>query len=256
MSGIQQTTTKKNLGEKTCETCGHTYQAFSQVIAGQEMFFDYCWPCKKKEEDAKLAHGIQERNEKLKGLKLVKLFNQHSFINDNLRTCSFGNYEKQTKMQDEAFMVARKYVETFDLQNPKNLIMTGSYGVGKSHLSIAIIKALINKGHTGIFVSTPKLLQAFRDTYQKDSEVSEGQLMKALEKVDCLVLDDIGAENTTDWATDKLFNIVDSRQGKNTVFTTNLTMEQLETKIGPRNFSRIMMNANVEKMVGKDYRKG
>jgi DNA replication protein DnaC len=117
----------------------------------------------------------------------------------------------------------------------------------------------MKKDYSGIFVSVPKLLQAFRNTYNNDSEISEGQLLQALETVDCLVLDDIGAENKTDWATDKLFNIIDSRQGKSTIFTSNLDMKALEnpkTGVGPRNFSRIMMNANVQKVFGPDHRKG
>jgi DNA replication protein DnaC len=259
LKNLNQTSTKKDLGERTCEKCGFTYQAFSQVVAGREMIFDYCWPCKKKEEDAFLAANIEKDIEKAKGQRLQKIFAMNSYINANLKDCCFENYKPISEQQNEAYEIARMFVEIFSLQDPKNLIFWGSYGSGKSHLAVSILKELMKKDYSGIFVSVPKLLQAFRNTYNNDSEISEGQLLQALETVDCLVLDDIGAENKTDWATDKIFNIIDSRQGKSTIFTSNLDMKALEnpkTGVGPRNFSRIMMNANVQKVFGPDHRKG
>ena len=259
---------KNVLGERTCDQCGQVVEIYVMNVPDgkggfKQMKFDECWHCKKAAEEKELVKDIvfNERTGKFedrvaKQKKLQKLFDDLSFINPNLKGCTFENYETTTTMQQEAFEMARKYVEVFSLEEPKNLIFWGSYGTGKSHLSVAILKELMKQGYSGIFVSVPKLLQAFRNTYNKDAEYTEGELLEALETVDCLVLDDLGAENSTDWAVDKLFNIVDSRQGKNTVFTTNLDMKALEQKIGPRNFSRVMMNANVLKMVGRDYRKG
>lgn len=256
LKNLQTTSTKKDLGEQTCETCGKSFQVYSQVIAGREILFDYCWPCRKAAEEKQIVEQIQQENELAKARKLQKIFDLNSYINENLKDCTFETYQPSSADQKKAFEIAKKYVEIFSHREPRNLIFWGSYGSGKSHLAVSMLKGIINKGRSCIFVSVPKLLQAFRNTYQRDSEISEGQLLEALEKVDCLVLDDIGAENSTDWATDKLFNIVDSRQGKSTIFTTNLDMNQLEKKAGPRNFSRIMMNANVQKVFGPDYRKG
>lgn len=255
------------IGSKTCESCGNTFQVFKQVIAGREILFDYCWPCKKAEEEKQIVQGIHKQNEQARKEKLQRIFDNHSFINGNLKNCTLENFKTDTETQERAFRAAKRYLEIFSSDTPKNFVLYGSYGMGKSHIAVGILKELMKEGYSGIFVSVPKLLQAFRNTYNKDSEVSEGQLLEALETVDCLVLDDIGAENSTDWATDKLFNIVDSRQGKSTIFTTNLSTEipedqddpkrpkGLEMKIGARNFSRVMMNAGVLQMVGKDFRR-
>lgn len=235
------------------------------------MIFDECWSCKKEEEDRNLAAEIQKRNEEAKKKaefeRLKSYFVDHSFINDNLKRCTLDTYTTSEPFQQRAHQIASEYIDLFSLEDPKSLVLYGSCGTGKSHLAVSVIKRLIQKGYTGIFVSVPKLLQAFKDTYQRDSEISEGDLFRALEKADCLVLDDIGAEKTNDWASGQIFNIIDSRQGKSTIFTTNLDptipMEKdfkqspigLEMKIGKRNFSRVMMNARVLNMSGEDFRK-
>ncbi|MFE4024508.1 hypothetical protein ACFXPZ_45415, partial [Streptomyces sp. NPDC059101] len=94
------------------------------------------------------------------------------------------------------------------------------------------------------------------------------EIFARFEKADLLVLDDLGTGNHTDWLVhDVLFPILDARQGMNTVFTTNLNpnipmsednpnkIQGLESMIGPRNFSRVMDNANIQTMIGKDKRK-
>ncbi|WP_250637008.1 ATP-binding protein [Lentibacillus amyloliquefaciens] len=73
--------------------------------------------------------------------------------------------------------------------------------------------------------------------------------------MDLLVLDDIGAEQQTEWSTSKLFEILDDRSGKATVYTTNLSSDELKERVGERNFSRMMDNTNVIVMNGSDYRR-
>src|SRR5690606_31680904 len=148
-------------------------------------------------------------------------------------------------------------VGTFDKDNPRNLVFTGSYGLGKSHLAASICRELNDMGYTSIFISVPKLLTKIRDTYNRDSNINESQLLDALSNVDCLALDDMGAEKTKrgeqqgeSWASEKLFEIIDSRSGKHTVYTTNLTSAELTKKIGPRNISRMMMNTKSFRFTG------
>jgi DNA replication protein DnaC len=118
----------------------------------------------------------------------------------------------------------------------------------------------MEKGERCIFISVPKLLSKIRSTYNKRSEYSEDDLLKWLERVECLVLDDVGAEQrkTSDdgesWAVSKLFEIIDSRAGKHTIYTTNLSSGELRRSVGPRNFSRMMQDTIILKLDGEDYR--
>lgn len=193
-------------------------------------------------------------------IKLKNMFDSYSLINPDLAQATFDTYEPTNETLKQAKTLAVNYVTGFSLDKPSNLLFGGSYGLGKSHLSQAICKGLGGKGYTTIFISIPKLLTKIRSTYNRESQVSEGELIEALGKVDCLVLDDVGAERVKkeeegeSWAVEKLFEIVDSRNGKHTIYTTNLNSNELSRKVGPRNFSRMMMNTKSFKFEGEDYR--
>src|SRR5699024_452498 len=122
------------------------------------------------------------------------------------------------------------------------------------HLSVAVTKELMRKGKSCLFVSLPKLLTKIKNTYS-GGEVSEDKLLKMIQDVDLLVLDDVGAEQQTDWVNSKLFEIMDDRAGKATIYTTNLNSKELRKQIGERNFSRMMDNLQIIPMNGRDYRR-
>ena len=84
--------------------------------------------------------------------------------------------------------------------------------------------------------------------------------MSLLAKVDVLIIDDFGAEFTekdkegVTWKQTKTNEIVDSRIGKSTLFTTNFTIDELAGMYGERDFSRMMENAEMLEMHGDNYR--
>lgn len=241
-----------------CEGCGQLVIVHEMTILGgprkgQRDRIEkgcLCWEI----EQGKIALKNQEK------LSLKHMFDNNSLINPDLQNATFDNYEPTNEILYTAKNVAMDYVNSFDLTNPKNLLFGGKYGLGKSHLSAAICKGIQEKGFTTIFISVPKLLTKIRSTYNKQSEFTEAQLLDVLAKVDCLALDDIGAEKTKkeeegeSWAVEKLFEIIDSRSGKHTIYTTNLSSDELSKKVGPRNFSRMMMNTKPFKFEGDDYR--
>lgn len=211
----------------------------------------------KCEEKAMVRELLQQREEKRKQ-RIDKLFDQNSLINACLKQATFDNYEPTNEQLVHAKEVCLQFTKDFSKDSPRNLILSGSYGVGKSHLARAMTQVVMQKGFSAIFISVPKLLTKLKATYNRKSEHTEDELLSMLEQVDCLVLDDIGSEYGTDhsgsWATSKVFEVVDSRIGKHTIYTTNLNGQELQTKVGPRNFSRMMQDTEVVKMNGEDYR--
>jgi DNA replication protein DnaC len=194
-------------------------------------------------------------------MKALKLFDQESIINDRLKAVTFENYMPTNASQEKAKQTVMRYVQNFSKENPVPLLIRGDYGLGKSHLAAAAVKELAKKNVTSIFISVPKLLTKIKGTWDKESDVSENELLDALERVDCLVLDDLGAEQTKKpkngeitWGVSKLFEIIDARIGKHTIFTTNLEHEELQKHLGPRNFSRAMEGVHPIKIEGDDYR--
>ncbi|MED0673163.1 ATP-binding protein [Aneurinibacillus aneurinilyticus] len=208
----------------------------------------------REEEDRAMVQRILQENKEARKAKYQRVFNENSLISPALLTATFENYEPGTFELREAKRITMDYAERFALDDPHNLLMMGDYGVGKSHLAVSITKRLAEKGFTSIFVSTPELLTKIRSTYNRDSNHSELELLELIKTVDCLVLDDIGAEYGTDWAVTKMFEVVDSRLGRHTIYTTNLGPEELAERLGPRNMSRMKQDTEILVMQGDDYR--
>lgn len=206
-----------------------------------------------------IEQGKQALKE-LQRLKIKSVFDQNSIINPDLQQASFDNYKPSNEILTKTKQTAMKFVEEFSLNNPINLLFSGKYGLGKSYLSASICKALNDKGFSTVFISVPKLLTKIRSTFSRNSESTEAQLLDVLVEVDCLALDDIGSEKVKkeekgeSWAVEKLYEIIDGRSGRHTIYTTSLSSDNLRRKVGERNFSRMMMNTKPFKFEGEDYR--
>jgi len=120
--------------------------------------------------------------------------------------------------------------------DPKGwLILMGTYGCGKTHLAAAIANTCIEFGMATIFLSVPDLLDWLRASYGA-SDTSFDRRFEEIRNIDLLVLDDLGTQNSTAWAAEKLFQIVDYRYTHKLpmVVTTNLHLEDLDDRIRSR----------------------
>lgn len=236
-----------------CDGCGEEVQKIQTIVfagprKGETIIGNIGCKC----EDIKLAQQAKETRERLRIEKMMTHFNSHSLLNKSLQKATLANYQPTSKELAYAKQKAIEYINNFDGEG--NILFTGSYGTGKSHLSVGITKELMKKGYTAVFISVPKLLTKIKNTYNNDGP-TEHELLEVMAKVDLLVIDDIGAEQKTEWSTPKLFEIFDERAGKATIFTTNLSSAQLKAWVGERNFSRMLENTTSIKMNGKDYRR-
>lgn len=243
----------RTIQEFTCEGCNeHVVQKELIIpvgpLKGEKTIANYGCKC----EDIKLAKRVIAAEKRIKQKRLQRTFDYYSLVNESLQKATLENYEPTSEELAQAKQEITDYINNFD--GTKNLLLHGSYGTGKSHLSISITKKLMEKGYECLFLSLPKLLTKIKETYNNDG-VTEDELLNMIQQVDLLVLDDIGAEHSTDWVTAKLFEVMDSRAGKATIYTTNLNSKDLRERINERNFSRLMENTDVIKMNGRDYRR-
>ncbi|WP_148417208.1 ATP-binding protein [Oceanobacillus jeddahense] len=214
---------------------------------GQNIIANYGCKC----ENIKLNQA-KERSKQLRKAKMMQVFDYYSLINDNLQTATIENYEPTNEALKQAKQQVIDYIAEYD--GKKNLLLTGSYGTGKSHISVAVTKKMMEQGKECLFLSLPKLLTKIKETFSGNG-VTEDELLQMIKRVDLLVLDDISAEHHTEWANTKLFEVLDDRSGKSTIYTTNLNSKELRAQINERNFSRMMENTDVIKMDGRDYRR-
>ncbi len=116
------------------------------------------------------------------------------------------------------------------------LILIGGYGCGKTHLAAAIANERIARGQPALFVNVPDLLDHLRATYSPTSTVSYDQRFETVRTAPLLILDDLGTENTTPWAGEKLYQILNYRYNTRlpTVITTNLQLDDLDPRLRSR----------------------
>ena len=177
--------------------------------------------------------------------------------------CSFETFQCAAgTSQDNALLIAQSFVTEFP--SDKGLLFVGPTGVGKTHLAVAIIKALIQKGVPGIFSEFGSLLKQIQDSYSPISKSSELRVLAPIYEMDVLVLDELGATIPTDWVRDTMYQIINKRYNdrKLTILTTNYPdvprsdKEQvLEDRIGTRLRSRLYEMCKKVVMDGGDYRR-
>lgn len=134
---------------------------------------------------------------------------QRSISNlDHFVDSTFGTFDKDVPNTREAFVQAKQYSETYE---PVWLVLFGGYGTGKTHLAAAIANEAVRQQMTVLFAVVPDLLDQLRAAYDPKSGVSFDDRFNMIREVGVLVLDDLGTENTTPWAREKLFQIINYR---------------------------------------------
>jgi DNA replication protein DnaC len=139
----------------------------------------------------------------------------------------------------------------------RNLLLLGSVGVGKTHAALAAAKAWLHYyQRPWWFTPVPNLLAQLRPS----AEHPNVALDRAI-SVPLLVLDDLGGERPTEWTLEWLFIIVNQRwlDQRPTVATSNLAVDNgqgpLPDAIGARTYSRLVQDAVVIQMAGRDLRR-
>ena len=186
-------------------------------------------------------------------------------------TCSLDNYIPQGSADSASYksqFIAKKlaagFIENFPDVNV-GLLFMGPCGIGKTHLAIATLIALIgNKGVQCLFYDFRDLLKEIQNTYRPESEITESQIISSVVNTEVLLIDELGAWKPTDWARDTMTYIVTQRYNENrlTLFTTNYlddpitrNEESLTDRIGVRLRSRLFDMSQAVLMSGEDFRR-
>lgn len=175
-----------------------------------------------------------------------------------LKICSFRDFRvsyydaDRREFMQGIFDYCRLYADDFSTDSP-NICMYGGTGLGKTHLSLAIAEEVIEKGFGVVYGSAPNLLSILeREKFGKSKENTEESLLSC----ELLILDDLGAEFSTQFTVSEIYNIINTRLLRHlpTIISTNLNMEGIESRYSERIASRLIGEYTLLKFTGRDIR--
>lgn len=153
--------------------------------------------------------------------------------------------------------ICDKFIKNFDDANENNLLFCGNSGLGKTFLSSCIANELIQKGKTVLYQTAPIMLDNIID--YKFGKTSN-DIVKTINNVDLLIIDDLGTESKNNLKITELFNIINSRllnqnnRITKTIISTNLSLQELYDAYEERILSRIIGNYEACYFFGEDIR--
>ena len=143
-----------------------------------------------------------------------------------LKAARLDRYQVDSDNQ-KVYNLAKNYVSRFDemFQKKQGLLFWGSVGTGKSYTAACIANELLDQMIPVVMTSFVKILQNIQGNPD-----AEERIMAGLNAAKLLIIDDLGAERNTDYALEKVYNIIDSRylSGKPLILTTNMTLREMQ----------------------------
>ncbi|WP_297522493.1 ATP-binding protein [uncultured Clostridium sp.] len=192
----------------------------------------------------------------LKDSEISELLTRNNFSNFTLAhyRANKMDHEKISPKENMQMLVdniQESYLENFDTHE-RNLLFTGGPGTGKSFLSHCIAKELMDKGNFVIYRTSDELLTDLKDIKFNNNKNLESSIVNC----DLLIIDDLGAEQITEFSITELFTFLNKKllKRKKMIISTNFTIESLKHNYDERIMSRLLGNFNMMKFIGDDIR--
>ena len=204
----------------------------------------------------KMCHCFREELTKMRiaGSGIGNLIEKQSF--DNFDIEWYSDNESNYEHMVANLSAAKKYVKHFP-ERRGNLLMIGSTGTGKTHISTAIAREIISKGYDVIYDSAQNIISDYETDRFKSGYGAYESKSEKYSECDLLIIDDLGTEFTNQFTVSCLYNLLNTRQNKglSTIISTNLSHEDLQRKYEDRIFSRIVgSGCRILVFEGRDHR--
>lgn len=230
----------------------------------------------KEREVVRCDCRVRDRSERLLAVAHIPTRYEHC----ELHTFDCDPSDKAKKSLTDARWLAGRFVEEYPAEKT-GLLFVGSVGVGKTHLAVGILKALIrDKGIHCLFCDYRELLKSIQNSYNTSVQATELEILRPVFEAEVLVMDELGAVRSTEWVFDTVNYILNSRYNGNrtTIITTNYPdraeqmgvdddnprsysaaeraarRETLGDRIGERMRSRLHEMCKKVELEGPDYR--
>lgn len=198
--------------------------------------------------------------------KLIKLYYKDSDLQDAVKVNNFNNFDislySSHKIADDRYSPRRNmenilenikgnYIPNFN-SHDNNLLFYGNSGTGKTFLSWCIAKDLLDSGFLVVYKTSDELIKALRDIRFNNNYALEELIINC----DLLIIDDLGAEQITDFSATELFTIINKKilKKKKMLISTNLSLPMISKIYSERIYSRLVGNFKLYKFYSEDIR--
>lgn len=189
----------------------------------------------------------------LNALSPLSLSSFESFSLDYYSNLPDNNGNVPRTRLEKIYNYCISYSENFSGVN-KSILMAGGTGLGKTHLSLAIARRVIERGYGVIYCSTPNILAVLeKEHFSRDGSRAT---LRHLEECDLLILDDLGTEFSTHFTTTSIYNLINTRlaREKATIINTNFSLYELKKTYTDRLVSRLVGEHDYLEFIGEDVR--
>ena len=240
----------------SCKKHGCQIQHAKVKISGSEQIIEICPECER--EEIMKMESVLRQEAKIQALlsHTYKVFDRESIYSQELSDKTLENYVADNSTNEQALNFMKRMLRDYLKFEKGNVILSGPPGIGKSHLSIGLAKALNEQSKkcenpkSVIFISTSALFNKIEESFNGRGDFTENYAVDLLSKVDFLFLDDLGKESSmsanlkeaNDWRQRVLFKILDNRQ--TTFFNTNLSSNDIKTIYNQALADRIFKGAS------------
>lgn len=185
----------------------------------------------------------------------AELIREQSFENFDLNYYKSNPNHYEIMHRNLDFL--REYADTFDERSSRSILMMGGTGLGKTHLSSAVARRIIEQGKDVFYTGAIKLFSNFEDQRFKATYSSE--VTESIERYfdcDLLIIDDLGTEMINQFSVSTLYNLLNDRLSRRrpTIVNTNLTKEEIQKKYTDRITSRMFGEFQLLFFMGTDIR--
>lgn len=227
---------------RSCIHCGQSFEATVTAVFGSKITANVCTSCA-DDDPARPTIDVQQSLSK---------------IGVNVRRhgeCTIDGFEGNRLPADAAHRFVSEVRAAGYWSSVRGLLLCGNTGTGKTHLAVAIIRALVATGtppHKIIFDRASRLITEIQDTYGTGKTA---KVLEARESALLWVLDDLGAEKATADSLRILHDLLDAREGHPNVITTNFMPDEMgrrfkdedgwariASRLASRNFRAVKVN--------------
>lgn len=207
-------------GVLVCGKC-HTNKEKKIQLAGECVTVHCICKCESEERER-----IQKQKDYEEEMRRIERLKVASLMDAKLKSATLKTFTQKEDNQ-KLYTIVKNYVDNFETfyKSNRGLLFWGTVGTGKSYAAACIANELLNRKIPVVMTSFVKVLQVIQDNTENETE-----FVNRLCAARLLIIDDLGTERNTDYALEKVYNVIDSRYrtGKPLILTTNLNLQDMQ----------------------------